>query len=371
MLGRGIRAVHAEGARILFANSEGCPDVPTRKTAAYRLDPFDLRLFIAVLELGTITAAAAAMNLSLAAASARLKALDDRVGVPLLDRAKAGSTPTAAGRVLARHAQRVLGEVEALHTEMSRFGAGLRGTLRVAGNTAAGRALARQAQRVLGEVEALHTEMSRFGAGLRGTLRVAGNTAAAALLLPALLGAFLVRHPDIDVELQELPSDAVLDALHRRAVDVGLVADHVDTGGLHVQPLGEDRLCAAVPAKGAGRQRSLRFAELLDRPFVGLAADAGLSRFLQQMAARTGRVPRHRVRVRGLEAVMQLVDAGVGVAVVPAAAAQRFAGAATRLLPLADPWALRRLLACAQPDVRHAPGVRDLLGFLAAHAPGA
>jgi DNA-binding transcriptional LysR family regulator len=330
MLGRGTRAVHAEGARILFGNSEGCPHVPTRKTAAYRLDPFDLRLFIAVLELGTITAAAAAMNLSLAAASARLKALDDRVGVPLLDRAKAGSTPTAAGRALARHAQRVLGEVEALHTEMS-----------------------------------------RFGAGLRGTLRVAGNTAAGALLLPALLGSFLVRHPDIDVELQELPSDAVLDALHRRAVDVGLVADHVDTGGLHVQPLGEDRLCAALPAKGAGRRRSLRFADLLDRPFVGLAADAGLSRFLQQVAARTGRVPRHRVRVRGLEAVMQLVDAGVGVAVVPAAAAQRFAGAATRLLPLADPWALRRLLACAQPDARHAPGVRDLLAFLAAHAPGA
>ena len=304
--------------------------VPTRKTAAYRLDPFDLRLFIAVLEQGTITAAAAAMNLSLAAASARLKALDDRVGVPLLDRAKAGSTPTAAGR-----------------------------------------ALARQAQRVLGEVEALHTEMARFGAGLRGTLRVAGNTAAAALLLPALLGAFLVRHPDIDVDLQELPSDAVLDALHRRAVDVGLVADHVDTGGLHVQPLAEDRLCAALPARGAGRPRSLRFADLLDRPFVGLAADAGLSRFLQQVAARTGRVPRHRVRVRGLEAVMQLVDAGVGVAVVPASAAQRFAGAATRLMPLADPWARRRLLVCAQADARDGPGVRDLLAFLAAHAPGA
>jgi DNA-binding transcriptional LysR family regulator len=308
----------------------GAATMSTRNTAAYRLDPFDLRLFIAVLELGTITAAAAAMNLSLAAASARLKALDERVGVPLLDRAKAGSTPTAAGRALARHALRVLGEVEALHTEMS-----------------------------------------RFGAGLRGTLRVAGNTAAAALVLPGLLGGFLVRHPDLDLELQEQPSDAVLDALHRRAVDIGLVADHVDTGGLHVQPLGEDRLCAALPAKGAGRLRRLHFAELLDRPFVGLAADAGLSRFLQQVAARTGRVPRHRVRVRGLEAVMQLVDAGVGVAVVPASAARRFLGPSTKLLPLADPWALRRLLACALPEARDAPGLRDLLAFLAEHAPSA
>ena len=361
------------------------------KTVAYRLDPFDLRLFIAVLELGTITAAAEAMNLSLAAASARLKALDQRVGVPLLDRAKAGSTPTAAGRALAHHAQRVLGEVEALHTEMS-----------------------------------------RFGAGLRGTLRVAGNTAATALLLPALLGQFLVRHADIDLELQELPSEAVLEALHRRAVDLGLVADHVDTSGLHVQALGTDRLCAAVPARlsaglaakqstrpkarpgtapqarpgtapqvrrgtgqaaslstgqaallstgqaarlstgltprGTGRQRSLRFADLMERPFVGLPADAGLSRFLQQVAARSGRVPRHRVRVRDLAAVLQLVDAGVGVAVVPAAAAQRFIGPSTKLLPLEDAWALRRLLVCVQPDMRDAPGVRDLLAFLATHA---
>jgi len=304
--------------------------MPPRKTAAYRLDPFDLRLFIAVLERGTITSAAAAMNLSLAAASTRLKALDDRVGVPLLDRAKAGSSPTAAGRALARHAQRVLGEVEALHAEMA-----------------------------------------RFGAGLRGTLRVAGNTAAVALALPSLMGEFLVHHPDIDLDLQELPSEAVLDALHRRAVDVGLVADHVDTSGLHVQPFGTDRLCAALPSKGAGRARTLAFADLLARPFVGLPAEAGLSRFLQQMAARAGRVPRHRVRVRGPEAVMQLVDAGVGVAVLPAAAAQRFKGRSTTLRPLADAWALRRLLVCARPEAHEAPAVRDLLAFLAARAPAA
>jgi DNA-binding transcriptional LysR family regulator len=66
--------------------------------------------------------------------------------------------------------------------------------------------------------------------------------------------------------------------------------------------------------------------------------------------------------------VLQLVDAGVGVAVVPVAAAQRFLGPSTRLLPLDDAWALRRLLGCVQPDAREAPGVRDLLAFLAIHA---
>jgi DNA-binding transcriptional LysR family regulator len=58
----------------------------------------------------------------------------------------------------------------------------------------------------------------------------------------------------------------------------------------------------------------------------------------------------------------------VGVAVVPEAAAQRFIGPSTRLLPLDDAWALRRLLVCVQPAMREAPGVRDLLDFLAIHA---
>jgi hypothetical protein len=57
--------------------------------------------------------------------------------------------------------------------------------------------------------------------------------------------------------------------------------------------------------------------------------------------------------------------------VAPAAAAQRFLGASTKLLPLADPWALRRLLVCALPESREAPGLRDLLAFLAEHAPRA
>lgn len=66
---------------------------------------------------------------------------------------------------------------------------------------------------------------------------------------------------------------------------------------------------------------------------------------------------------------MQLVDAGVGVAVVPSAA-RRFAGPSTRLLPLADAWALRRLLLCVRPEARDMPGLRDLLGFLTARLPG-
>lgn len=289
-----------------------------RRATDYRVDPFDLRLFASVLELGTITAAAEAMSLSLAAASARLKGLEALVGARLLDRSKAGAAPTAAGRALARHAHRVLAELESLHVEMA-----------------------------------------GFGRGLRGTVRIACNTAAMSEALPPRLGPFLVRHPDIDLEIQELSSDAVLQALRQDAADVGVVAYHVDASGLQARPWLRDELVALLPLRRArlAAPRPLRFAQLLERPFVGLPAERGLSRFLLQQALRGGRVPHHRVRVDSFDAMARIVAAGVGVAVMPRSAASRWQDAGVRVVPLADAWARRHLLLCTSAAGAELPAV--------------
>ncbi|MEO7150474.1 MAG: LysR family transcriptional regulator [Burkholderiaceae bacterium] len=304
--------------------------MPTRRRAVDdRIDPYDLRLFSAVVEHGTITAAAQAMSLSLAAASTRLKALEHRVGARLLERSKAGAVATDAGR-----------------------------------------ALARQARRVLAELDSLHIEMAPFGRGLRGTLRLLGNTAAISEALPLRLGRFLLEHPDIDLDLQERSSVEALEALRRGVADVGIVADHVETGGLIAQPWLEDALVAVLPARPRHRESAtLRFAQLLDRPFVGLSMDSGLSRFLLQQAARSGRVPQHRVRVRDFDAVAGLVEAGVGVAVMPLGAARRWRGPTLQVVPLDDAWARRKLLICSTPQAGGLPGVQSLIAALLA-APG-
>ncbi len=331
------------------------------RPVAYRVDPFDLRLFTVVLELGTITAAARALGLSLAAASARLQALENVVGTPLLARAKSGSTATDAGR-----------------------------------------ALARRAHGLLAELESLHLEMGRFRGGLRGTLRLLGNTSAMSEALPPVLGRFLAQHPDIDVETQELPSDAVLDALRRGAGDLGIVASHVDTEGLAVQPWVDDQLVALLPrtvaSAGAARAaprgaphdplqdpqnlqalrdpladalrhtlrraRRVHFNQLLDLPFVGLPAASGLSRFLAQQARVGGRWLHHRARVGSFDAVAQLVAAGAGVAVMPLSAAQRCSSASLRVLPLHEPWARRQLRVCTRPDATRSPALQALLDCL-------
>lgn len=298
---------------------------PARRGVDYRIDPFDLHLFAAVVEHGTITAAAEAVNLSLAAASARLKALEDAAGTRLLDRSKAGAVPTDAGRALARHAHRVLAELESLHVEMA-----------------------------------------SFGRGLRGTVRLLCNTAAMSEALPRALGRFLVSHPDLDVDVQELPSDATLDALRRGAADIGIVADYVDTSGLVVRPWLDDRLVALLPRRWpTGARRSIAYGDLLEHPLVGLTRDSGLSRFLAAQASRSGRVPRHRVRLGGFDAVAQVVAAGVGAAVMPHSAASRFGEGGTRILALSDAWARRKLLVCVTPEGAGLPGVRALADALA------
>jgi molybdate transport repressor ModE-like protein len=308
--------------------AEGSPPQARRRAVDYRIDAFDLRLFASVLELGTITAAAAAVSLSLAAASARLKALEALVGTRLLERSKAGAAPTAAGRALARHAHRVLAELESLHVEMA-----------------------------------------GFGRGLRGTVRVLCNTAAMSEALPPRLGRFLVEHPDIDIELQELPSDAVLDALRRGVADLGVVADYVDTSGLHARPWLRDELVALLPRRGGtGQARPVRFAQLLERPFVGLAADSGLSRFLLSQASRSGRVPHHRVRVGSFDTMARIVAAGVGVGVMPLSAARRCKDAGVRIAPLADAWARRQLLVCTTTAGDELPAVRLLTEALLSDA---
>ena len=299
--------------------------ITARRTVDYRIDPFDLHLFNAVLAHGTITAAAEAVNLSLAAASARLKALEEATGTRLLERSKTGAAPTDAGRALARHASRVLAELESLHVQMA-----------------------------------------GFGRGLRGTVRLLCNTAALSEALPQALGRFLADNPDIDVDVHELPSHATLDALHRGQADIGIVADHVDTSGLVVHPWRDDRLVALLPSRWPlAKRRSVTFGEMLELPLVGLSSDSGISRFLAAQASRSGRVPRHRLRLASFDAVAQVVGAGVGAAVMPQSAALRFPCDGTRVVSLSDGWAHRKLLVCMTPEGAQLLGVRVLAESLA------
>src|SRR5215469_15512326 len=102
-----------------------------------RFDLVDLRLFVNIVESGTITGGAAQTHMTLASASQRVIGMEDSLATPLLLRAKQGVTPTEAGRTLLHHARLVLEQVERMRGELGEYGAGLRGHVRLLCNTSA------------------------------------------------------------------------------------------------------------------------------------------------------------------------------------------------------------------------------------------
>jgi DNA-binding transcriptional LysR family regulator len=202
---------------------------------------------------------------------------------------------------------------------------------------------------VLGQLEQMRGELGQYAKGLRGHVRVLANTAAMGEFLPGSLASFLADHPAIDVDLEERPSREIVAAIASGLADFGIVADTVDLGALEALPLRTDQLVLVVPAGHtlAGR-REIAFREVLDEPFVGLGHGSALQAHLAGHAARAGHALKFRVRVGGFEAVCRMVESGVGVAVLPEAAAQRSCEEAIRSVPLSDAWALRRLTLCAR-----------------------
>src|SRR5689334_21149434 len=269
-----------------------------------RFDLADLSLFRHVVEAGSITHGAERAHLALAAASTRIRNMEDLLGVPLLTRGRQGVTPTQAGRTLLQHA----------------------------------RAILRQSER-------LHEDLSAYGGGLAGQIRVLSNTNALTEFLPEALSSFLAAHPHVSVDLEERLSDEIVGLIAEGVGDVGIVAGTVDVGALQTYPFRSDRF-VVVAAKGhplAGRLR-VGFAEALEYDLVGLERSSSLQRFLVSKAARAGRPLKARVQLRSFDAVCRLVEAGVGVGVVPQTTAHRAAKSMSlSIVDLADDWALREL----------------------------
>lgn len=272
-----------------------------------RFDLVDLRLFAAVVEAGSISRGADAVHLALASASARISGMEDVLGVALLERGRRGVTPTPAGRTLLHHARTVTAQIERM-----------RGDLRA------------------------------FGSGLKGRIRMQSNTAGLVAPLPDAIRVFLAANPDVDIEIEERTSSDIVMAVAEGRADFGLVADSSDPGHLETVTVAEDRLVVlAPPSHPLATRGAVAFLDLLDEPFVGLSAGA-LHSHLADQAARLGRRINYRVRLRSFETVARLVEAGIGIGILPLRAAERMSAEALCRVALSDRWAQRRLLLCAR-----------------------
>ena len=288
-----------------------------------------LRIFLAAVELGSVTRTAERCGIATSAAAKRIQDLEADGGVLLLERSARGVKPTAAGEVLARHARALLDLAARLVDDLRALAAGGLGSVR------------------------LHATASA----------VAGHELAA---------AFAAERPGVRVELREDTSLPILRDLMEGRADLGIVTlgDRVPAG-LEAHPWREDRLLAVVP-KGHpfAARRSVGFDEVLNEPLVGVLEGGALSLVLEEQAQHLGRGLRYRFRVASTDAARRLVAAGHGVSVMPDGVARPYEAAlGLRGVPLAERWARRRLRLVPRPASALPAPARLLLDRLLQPAP--
>ena len=273
-----------------------------------RHDLASLSLFVRIAETRSITKAAEASHIALAAASRRVTQLEDQYGVQLLYRTARGVELTPAGNVLLNHA-RVM----------------------------------------LNQANVMLADLSDYAKGGKGSVRIQANTSALAQFLSQELAAFSQAHPGVKISLEEQRSSAIIQALHAGTTEIGIVMEGTAVEGLQCFDYRQDKLVAVVPRKHPVKGKSVTYKRLLDYDFVGLDGTTALAHLLSARAAAEEKPLKLRVQVKSFDVVARMIQAGLGIGVLPEVAARSFVSTlGLRLVALEDDWALRRMYLCVR-----------------------
>ncbi len=276
---------------------------------AMRFDLQTLKAFVSVVEEGSIAAAAAREHLVASGISKRIAELEREAGMALLYRQHKGVTPTPAGSALFHHAKQTL-----LH------------------------------------LKRIESDLSEYAQGVRGHVRIFANTSAIVQFLPEDLAAFLARHPEIKIDLEETTSWVIVEAVENGVADIGVCPGHVPTAGLQVFPYHDDRLLVVTRAgHPLSKRKSVRLGDTLDYDHVGLHEGSSLHRSIAQAADALNRTVKLRIQVKGFDGLRRMVQAGHGVGILPEGSVLpylKIMGLAA--VPLNEAWAQRRFQLCVR-----------------------
>jgi DNA-binding transcriptional LysR family regulator len=296
---------------------------------ASHLDLVDLRLIVHIGDAQSLTRGAEKSHLSLPAASNRVKNLENHLGTRLFDRNNQGVTLTPSGEAFVRHARKVIQQMNHLQGDMQEFTRGIKGNIKVFANT---------------------TAMSEF--------------------MPNILAKFLAKHQDVTVELRERLSYLVVKAVAEGSADVGIVAGQPAAHGIEYLPYRRDRLVMVTDLNHPlATQNEVSFVDTLQYEYVGLSEWSAIHAFLIQAADNLGVNFRFRVEVGSFDSVCRMIEAGVGVGVVPERVAARYSQSMKiKTIQLADSWAERQLYICVRELVALPSFARTLVDMMQADA---
>lgn len=274
-----------------------------------RLDFFDLRLFLNIVDTGSLTKGAERSAISLQAASERIKKLEQQYQVSLFSRHSGGVKMTFAGQVFAEHAQ----------------------------------ALLQQGQQ-------LSQAMAGFSEGLNSNISLWCNSSAQSEYLPLLLPQYLVNNPNIQIDLKEAESNDIIAALASGTAKLGLISSFFPAPQLQTLEFSDDPLVLICPEQhDLATNQALTLADCLNYPFVGLMQYHSLQQSIETQARLLNCEIQYRLRLPNFAAIAQVVANGVGIAIMPERAAQRLAKLyAFQQIQLTGDWANRKLLLAAK-----------------------
>jgi DNA-binding transcriptional LysR family regulator len=234
-----------------------------------------VRTLEAVARHGSFSRAAAELRLTQPAVSMHVRQLEERLGLPLLDRVGKRAFPTRAGEVLLDHAARALGELEA-------------GVAMV--------------QRLRGIVA--------------GRVRIGTSASISIYLLPVVLRRVRARHPEVELVVVTGNAPDIARSVVANTLDVGLVSLPVRDRELTVLPFYRDELVAIAPAQGPWRRkRTIGAAELARETLILFEQGSTQRRVVEGWFHRAGVSPGHAMELGSTEAIKQLVGAGLGLSI--------------------------------------------------------
>ncbi len=250
------------------------------------LQPHELRAFLALAEQRHFARAADLLHVTQPALSKQIQRIEEKVGGALVVRGYRDVQLTHAGELLVARARDMLRE------------------------SAAALGAARRAPR-----------------GQAGTLRIGFGIASIQQLLPDVLRRFRAAYPDVELRLREMVTADQVAALVRGQIDVGFVRLPVTESRVESRPVLHERLVIALSAETARTAWRARegLASLSREPFINIARSTSASYHDQVIAVchEAGFSPRIVQDANELFTMLMLVRAGMGVALVPRAAASR------------------------------------------------
>jgi DNA-binding transcriptional LysR family regulator len=299
-------------------------------TLVIRPDFTTLRLFLSVYNSGNISKASEREHIAPSAISKRIQAFEAQLNTQLFYRNARGVVPTPAGKALAAHAQQ-------LFESLNRVAA----------------------------------ELSSYSDGARGEVRIHAHSSAVIQYLPEQLGDFVSKYPEVHILLREETSLEVLQSMMDGVVDIGVIDGNVPQPvGIRTLPYVRDRLIALVPRKHPlAARRNIAFNDIRDSDHVSLEPGVSLQVLVSRAAETNGFQLKTRIEVKTMEAATRMVEAGLGIAILPEKVVRYRADNSTvRIVGLTDEWAIRELVLCVKDQQPLTASAQLMLGHLKAPA---